>query len=1635
MKKALLTLTFLALLLGMFAVEVIIGAGVNYNGSTSYPAVYGNYYKNDREQYLITAAEFAANGGGAGNINSIAFNVSVLNGVGSRPMVIKMGHTGLTALTTSFVTGLTTVKNYANYTPVLGWNVHTFDTAFTWDGVSNVILEVFYGDIAQAYTYNPGVYYTATGTEYKALYFRSDTVDANTQLTGTTSYNRPNMKFDMPAGAAMPPFPAVLVSPPNGASYLPIDTYMSWASGGGDPEWYNVYFGTTNPPPYLGNIGAGTNYAPTLDYAQTYYWKIVPENGQGPAVDCPVWSFSTAPEGVVLVGTGTDITPMLPINAYYGYTYSQSIYPSTAFGGPGIISSIAYNWNGAAAGTVSNNWTVYMGHTPNSVFSTNTDWLPLGSMTQVFTGIVNLPATPGWVNIPLTTPFVYNGSQNLVIGVDENASGYDDPYGQFYCTSSVGVSSLLFYNDTTNPDPASPPAAGYLRTAYPNTLFVINDIPAAPPGIPVLTSPVNGASGVALSGWNLSWNMNPVGGLPDYYEVYLKQGDDSNITSEYDYFFDGITATSFNPAANGVVFGYNQSWYWTIQAVNLDGVAIVDPPWRFDITPPPPSITTNPTSLTETLTQPDDVTSSQTLRINNTGGLPLNYSIGFEGTTARAGQTTPYNPALPLQTDPNAGLYSEHSTLIGPLLEAQTRTIFDIQFAYPTFLNDGEYGVGTDGTYIYTSDWSSVAGGVDIAKYALDGTYIEEFSVPGASNCRDLAFDGTYFYGAASSTTIYQMDFTAHTLIGTITAPVTVRGIAYDPDNDAFWVGNGWNADLRLIDRSGTQLAALTPAIASFAGLAYDNLSGTPTLWGNTQNGTYVNTLAQIDLTTGAVLQSLEFTDVMFPGITTDYSAGGLEITTGLVPGTATLLGLMQNWKIWGMELCTVASWVTTDPRQGTVAAGGFVDITVNFDATALSPSATPYTGNLLISHNATQTSPLEIPVSLTVNGVWPAVFNIDPTTMNYGDVEQLNSVENNFTITNSGGAPITIGVGDIYLGGDVEGNFLLNTPGLPVTLNYNQNYSFMVTFTPQTQGAKTATLYVEDNLTRTLNSVPLSGNGIPEQIDYVVNVNGTLVGTDTVDLTWAIYNGVPGVPGWIHYDDGTNVDGIGTGGAATFDVAAKFDSGTMYAYSGMEISKINYFPRSANTAYTLKVWTGVDGSLAPTTLVYSQVHVPTVLQWNEVVLTTPVPIAGNQAVWIGYENVVSVIDAATDDYYPAGCDAGPAIVGYGDLISLGTWESMFQSYSLNYNWNIQAYLDNPVIRTQAPQLLSIPVINNANRDRNLRFASASGSNSSRVLRGFNVFRDTVQQNVALVQTTTYTDLAVPIGPHSYTVQAVYYSANSLMSDPFFIDIMPPVPMPLPFVENWTAGDFVTNQWATSASNWLIATTIGLDVPSAEFSWSPQITNYAEYLTSYYLDGAGHTGLKLKFDLSLNNYSTAAENMFSPEIWSSSTGIWTTLDTFSSFENSGLGWDFDTYVYDISAYAAGQTFRVRFKAHGEDSYEINYWYLDNIVIEDIPATLAQPVANLTQSGSNVIIAWDPVPGADWYLFYTSDDPYGPFTFSAYYPVSYANVYGCSYTQAGVAKKFYQIGACSMALPATRGSKLTNGPLPSTHTKK
>ncbi|MDD3143741.1 MAG: hypothetical protein PHG32_06045, partial [Candidatus Cloacimonetes bacterium] len=294
MKRTLLFALLLIFAIGMFSnvyaqINVTIGNGTTTNTTTGGPAPYGTWYKNFREQYLVLASEIEDQGGGPGNINSVAFNVAALNTCSPMPnYTIRLKHTTQTALTTTFEDGAyQTVFVQNDFLPVVGWNTHTFTAPFVWDGTSNILVDVYTSLIPGDYTQNASTYYSTT-TFNSSLRFQSDTAEASTATTGVTSLNRSNIRFNMEALVVTdPPNPAQIVSPADGAVNVMTSATLNWASGGGAPTGYKVHFGTTNPPPFIQNT-TETDYAPTLAINTSYYWKIIPFNAEGDAVNCPV---------------------------------------------------------------------------------------------------------------------------------------------------------------------------------------------------------------------------------------------------------------------------------------------------------------------------------------------------------------------------------------------------------------------------------------------------------------------------------------------------------------------------------------------------------------------------------------------------------------------------------------------------------------------------------------------------------------------------------------------------------------------------------------------------------------------------------------------------------------------------------------------------------------------------------------------------------------------------------------------------------------------------------------------------------------------------------------------------------------------------------------------------------------------------------------------------------------------------------------------------------------------------------------------------------------------------------------------------------------------------------------------------
>jgi hypothetical protein len=268
----------------------------------------------------------------------------------------------------------------------------------------------------------------------------------------------------------------------------------------------------------------------------------------------------------------------------------------------------------------------------------------------------------------------------------------------------------------------------------------------------------------------------------------------------------------------------------------------------------------------------------------------------------------------------------------------------------------------------------------------------------------------------------------------------------------------------------------------------------------------------------------------------------------------------------------------------------------------------------------------------------------------------------------------------------------------------------------------------------------------------------------DEVRLNWEAPEGGGGGPSeWLGWDNGTNDDAIGLTGGGTFSIAARFTPAQLGQYAGTSLTKLRFFPYAAGT-FVLKVWTGANASQ----LVLTQpVANPVIGAWNEVALNTPVPVTGATELWFGY--TVTHASGA----YPAGVDAGPAVAGFGDMISLdgSVWESMATQYALNYNWNMNGFVETidgvtalqPISDNTIYGPVSQLVRGNLPMSPNATVTNSTTS-SGRALVGYNVWRD----GVLIGNTTeiTYLDETVVIDNYyCYQVTAVYEDCESLPSN------------------------------------------------------------------------------------------------------------------------------------------------------------------------------------------------------------------------------------------------------------------------------
>ncbi len=262
--------------------------------------------------------------------------------------------------------------------------------------------------------------------------------------------------------------------------------------------------------------------------------------------------------------------------------------------------------------------------------------------------------------------------------------------------------------------------------------------------------------------------------------------------------------------------------------------------------------------------------------------------------------------------------FAQQSSIeISPNSNASSNTIdntdsLTVQWSFPCMAFVGEYGVNTNGTDIYVTQWL----GDSIARYDEYGTVHDEFVIPEVANTRDLAFDGQYYYGSPHMHYFYELDMVNKVLVDSVHTSFRIRGMTYNPDEDVFWCTESWAPSFHKIDRQGNTLESFIPSgitMNSISGLAYDNHSiGGPFLWGFSQDSTGA-VIVKYDIANQS--QTGNMIDVY--GINGSYSiAGGLFIQQMPLKNTFTLGGMMQNSLVFALTLDYANTLVSIESHE-----------------------------------------------------------------------------------------------------------------------------------------------------------------------------------------------------------------------------------------------------------------------------------------------------------------------------------------------------------------------------------------------------------------------------------------------------------------------------------------------------------------------------------------------------------------------------------------------------------------------------------------------------------------------------------------------------------------------------------------------
>ncbi len=318
---------------------------------------------------------------------------------------------------------------------------------------------------------------------------------------------------------------------------------LDWEpSAMGDPDGYFVEYCETGSENWMQEYTSTMPYLLLgLNELTSYTVRVYADCGS----DTVETSFATPCNNTANVTVGNTTTTSngvyLPTDIYYRYSYTQQIYTAEDLGNTSFdISSLSFQYVYGTAYT--RNLTIYLAHTTLSSFDSINTWIPATEFTQVFSGTVtfNNGFEGYWVPITLDSAFTYNGTDNLVVVVDDNTGTYGNSGDKFYTHSTTTKGAIYVWNDGTNYDPTAMAVAG--TTCYSRNNIRFGYCDASTCLVPTNPSVVS----VTTTDAEITWIP---AGTENQWDIEYKAVDDTvwtsyGIAGTYPYTITGLNPSS-----------------------------------------------------------------------------------------------------------------------------------------------------------------------------------------------------------------------------------------------------------------------------------------------------------------------------------------------------------------------------------------------------------------------------------------------------------------------------------------------------------------------------------------------------------------------------------------------------------------------------------------------------------------------------------------------------------------------------------------------------------------------------------------------------------------------------------------------------------------------------------------------------------------------------------------------------------------------------------------------------------------------------------------------------------------------------------------------------------------------------------